>query len=102
MVDEEVAPEPEESVNSGSDYGKSKEDLSSKDEDEIVLELENDEPDTVIKHKKNGGGGKKPKKGLVAQNQINIFVGINKNPKVEVVKHKATTETRTGCDSVYI
>ena len=99
-VDEEVAPEPEESVDSGSDYGKSKEDPSSKDEDDIVLELENDEPDTVIKHKK-GGGGKKPKKGFVAQDQINMFVGIDKNLKVEVMKRKAVTETGR-CDSVYI
>jgi hypothetical protein len=44
-IDEEVAPEPEESVDSGSDYrSKDDEDLSSEDEDDI--DLEDDEPDT--------------------------------------------------------
>jgi hypothetical protein len=97
-VDDKVAAGPEESADSGSDYGKSKDDMSSEDKDNI--DLENDKPDTAIKHR--SGGGKKPKKGLVARDQINMFVGINKNPKAEAIKCKAVTETRTGCDSVYM
>jgi len=102
--DEEVAsaPEPEESVAdslSGSDYGKSREDTTSEDEDDI--DLENDEPDTVIKHK--SGPGKKLKKGLVARDQINMFAAIDKNPKAEVIqRNKRNAETGTGCESVYI
>jgi hypothetical protein len=106
-IDEEVAsaPEPEESVDSvsGSDYGKSREDTCSEDKDDSDIDLENDEPDTVIKHK--SGPGKKLKKGLVAQDQINKFAAIDsdKNPKAEGIQcNKCNAETGTGCESVYI
>lgn len=98
----EVDP-PIESDVTGSVYCESKNNMVESEDD---VELEDDEPDTAIKTKressrKEENGGKKQKKGLIARDQINTVAGSDKHPNMEVVKCKATG-ARPEYDNFYI
>lgn len=63
-------------------------------EDEYEIELENDEPDTLLNHKANE---KKPKKGLMARQEIReMAVTLNGEEEQGVkAKRKAVEDTLT-------